>query len=171
VGCVAALQAARLRCGSVLLLDRAEFPRDKTCAGGLSPRTCRVLQGLGLWGDVTREAYPIRAARLVSPGGREAFLTSRAHGAVLSRRRFDQLLAAAAVREGVAASQGPHVRTRTVLHDASLGNAGAGTNPFVIGVDHFLKVGVGEDFVGRIMADGSDGSATFNHGSQRVPSE
>jgi geranylgeranyl reductase family protein len=108
-GCVAALQAARLRCGSVLLLDRAEFPRDKTCAGGLSPRTCRVLQDLGLWGDVTREAYPIRAARLVSPGGREAFLTSRPHGAVLSRRRFDQLLADAAVREGVAFQPGRKV--------------------------------------------------------------
>jgi len=100
-GSVAAREAARLGCGSVLLLDRAEFPRPKICAGGLSPRTCRLLAELGLWEEVSREAYPIRAVRLVGPNGRESVLVGKAEGAILPRRRLDKILVDAAVKSGV----------------------------------------------------------------------
>src|SRR5438309_11392768 len=39
----------------VLLLDRAEFPRDKTCGDGLTPRALRVLDQMGILSDVTRQ--------------------------------------------------------------------------------------------------------------------
>ena len=32
----------------VLLLDRAEFPRDKTCGDGLTPRALRALDHMGV---------------------------------------------------------------------------------------------------------------------------
>ncbi len=48
----------------VLLLDRADFPRDKTCGDGLSPRALRVL---GLMG--AREE--VEAERLVQTAGQD----------------------------------------------------------------------------------------------------
>ena len=42
--------------------------------------------------------------------------------------------------------------------DAALLDAGAGGDPLVGGVDHFLQVGVGQDRVGHIGADAGDGA-------------
>ena len=42
--------------------------------------------------------------------------------------------------------------------DAALLDAGAGGDPFVGGVHHFLQVGVGQDFGRHIGADASDGA-------------
>ena len=45
----AALSALRVRPGaSVLLLDRADFPRDKSCGDGIAPQVLDVLAALGL---------------------------------------------------------------------------------------------------------------------------
>jgi geranylgeranyl reductase family protein len=99
-GAVTALEAARLGCGRVLILDQEEFPGARVCAGGLSPRACRVLTELGLWDTVVREAYAIHTVRLVSPHGREVVLTGEPRGVVMDRRRFDQILVDAAVRAG-----------------------------------------------------------------------
>ena len=52
-GSAAALSALRVRPGaSVLLLDRAEFPRDKSCGDGIAPQVLDVLAALGLPGVV-----------------------------------------------------------------------------------------------------------------------
>lgn len=64
----AALLAARGHC--VLLLDRATFPRDKTCGDGLTPRAVAVLDRIGLLDGLRSAGYrQIGGARLVAPGG------------------------------------------------------------------------------------------------------
>lgn len=53
----------------VLLVDRAEFPRDKTCGDGLTPRAIPALDQLGLLKELSGRYQRISGARLVAPGG------------------------------------------------------------------------------------------------------
>jgi geranylgeranyl reductase family protein len=100
-GSSAAREAALRGVASVLLVEKEDWPRDKVCAGGLSPPARRVLRRLGLWERVLPLGYPIRAARLHTPGGRDLRLSGRGVALVVRRRRLDALLAAEAVRAGV----------------------------------------------------------------------
>lgn len=100
-GSVAAREAARRGCGSVLLVDREEFPRAKLCAGGLSVRSCRLLKELKLWGRIRLYGHPVKAARIVLPGGRRLLVPSAGAALVVDRFRFDHALVRAAVEAGV----------------------------------------------------------------------
>jgi menaquinone-9 beta-reductase len=98
-GSLAARELAR-RGASVLLVDRAKFPRYKVCGGCLNPRAIRQLQkaGLGkLAGDLG--AIPLRKLR-VGAAGRFADV-SLPTGAGVSREVFDAALIAAAIAAGV----------------------------------------------------------------------
>ena len=55
-GSVAALLLARAG-QRVALLDRAQFPRDKVCGDGITPRGARLLDQLGILGPVAAEAF------------------------------------------------------------------------------------------------------------------
>jgi menaquinone-9 beta-reductase len=70
-GAAAALEALRLRPGaSVILVDKAEFPRDKACGDGIGPHAVDELEALGAAGVL--DGYPpIRRLRLRSPRGLE----------------------------------------------------------------------------------------------------
>ena len=70
-GAAAALEARRLRPdASVLLVDKAAFPRDKACGDGLGPHAVDELGALGASGVL--DGYPpIRGLRLRSPRGME----------------------------------------------------------------------------------------------------
>ena len=55
---------------SVLVLDKAAFPRQKICGEYLSPEAARVLDRLGVLKDVDAEgAQPLRGMRIVAPDG------------------------------------------------------------------------------------------------------
>lgn len=108
-GAVAAREAARLGLGAVLLLDRAAFPRPKTCGGGLSPRARVTLERLGLWERVRPGAYPISGLRLVGPRGRAVTLGGREAAWVLDRERLDGRLVEAATDVGVRFEPGVRV--------------------------------------------------------------
>jgi len=105
-GATTALLLARAG-ASVLLLDRARFPRDKPCSEYLSPATTDVLQRLG--GGVLDAVERATHARLygmkvVAPGG-AAMLgrfrgASRPYSLALPRTSFDAILVAAAARAG-----------------------------------------------------------------------
>lgn len=63
-GASAALAARQARPGAtVLLLDRADFPRDKSCGDGVAPHVLDVLSGLGA-GDVLADRVPVRTLEL-----------------------------------------------------------------------------------------------------------
>ncbi len=105
-GCSAALEAASLGLGSVLLLEKEAIPRDKTCAGGISPQSRRFLRDRGLWPEVSRAGYPIHGARLRTPSGRDFLLRGGSRAAVVRRSRLDAILARAAVEAGAVLRSG-----------------------------------------------------------------
>ena len=53
----------------VTLLDRAVFPREKTCGDGLTPRAVGVLQDIGVLDDLLRAGQPIGGVEIVAPDG------------------------------------------------------------------------------------------------------
>ena len=69
----AAALAARRAGARVLLLDRAEFPRDKPCGDGIAADAVDVLAGLGVTG-LTDGYPPVADLRLVGPGGGQVWV-------------------------------------------------------------------------------------------------
>jgi menaquinone-9 beta-reductase len=55
----------------VLLLDRAEFPRGKTCGDALSPRAIGVVRSLGVLPELESRAARANSLLIVGPGGAE----------------------------------------------------------------------------------------------------
>src|SRR5574342_356024 len=41
----------------VALLDKSDFPRDKTCGDGLTPRALRILDAMGVLSKVEQQAF------------------------------------------------------------------------------------------------------------------
>jgi geranylgeranyl reductase family protein len=86
----------------VLLLDRSDFPRDKTCGDGLTPRALRVLDQMGILAEVTSHGCSVDGYEVVSPNGRatSARITSE-HGAlVVPRLTLDNIILNRAIRSG-----------------------------------------------------------------------
>ncbi len=54
----------------VLLVDKAGFPRDKTCGDGLTPRALGVLRHMGVLEQIAAAGCRIGAVRLYAPNGR-----------------------------------------------------------------------------------------------------
>ncbi|GAB7190862.1 hypothetical protein NUM3379_15690 [Kineococcus sp. NUM-3379] len=99
-GSAAALAALQARPGArVLLLDRADFPRDKPCGDGIAPHALDVLAGLGVPHAAAGYA-PVHRLELGFPGGPVAAGTMARPAHVVPRRVFDARLVEAAVRRG-----------------------------------------------------------------------
>lgn len=97
--------AAHLAAGGarVLLLDRADFPRDKACGGGLTPRGVAALERLGVETD---EGFVRVGGLEITGSGRHSVAcfpaTSRwpSHGLVARRSDLDAAILARAVAAG-----------------------------------------------------------------------
>jgi flavin-dependent dehydrogenase len=102
-GTAMAAHLGQLGVANVTLLDKHDFPRDKTCGSGVSPKGIQVLRDLGLWEEVKKEAYPIRGLRLVTPQGCESYLSGGAavDAVVCQRRILDHLILKKALDGGV----------------------------------------------------------------------
>jgi menaquinone-9 beta-reductase len=101
-GSAAALSALRVRPGaSVLLLDRADFPRDKSCGDGIAPQVLDVLAALGL-GGVVDDFAPVSTLSIgYPPGLGEAASGSMARPVrVVPREVLDARLVAGACAAG-----------------------------------------------------------------------
>jgi geranylgeranyl reductase family protein len=99
-GAAAALEARRLRPdASVLLVDKAAFPRDKACGDGLGPHAVDELAAMGAGGVL--EGYPpIRGLRLRSPRGLEVAGDPARPNHVVPRAVLDARLVSAALAAG-----------------------------------------------------------------------
>jgi menaquinone-9 beta-reductase len=101
----------------VLLADRADFPRDKTCGDGLTPRAVAVLDRLGVLPALQARGYQsISGAVTVAPSGAaftsrfaEACLGLPQFGMVVPRFELDDLLRQHAVDAGAQFLPGLHV--------------------------------------------------------------
>jgi geranylgeranyl reductase family protein len=102
-GTAAALRLAQLGVRDLMLVDVHDFPRDKTCGSGLSPRAIATLRQLDAWNRIEPLAYPIIGTRIVSPGGCEAWVSGgeRARAAICLRRDFDYALHRQVLERGV----------------------------------------------------------------------
>src|SRR4030095_12600933 len=91
----------------VTLIDRAEFPRDKTCGDWLTPAAMSELALLGLDRDAlsmqARAYATVTTTRLVSPDGRASTRQNAAAGACVPRRVLDQLVRKRAIEAGCGA--------------------------------------------------------------------
>jgi geranylgeranyl reductase family protein len=101
-GAAAALSARRTRPDArVLLLDRAAFPRDKSCGDGIAPQALDELARLGA-AHVLADRVPIRVLRITAPNGTQVVSTLRRPDHVVPRTLFDARLVDAAVASGAA---------------------------------------------------------------------
>ncbi|WP_433374039.1 NAD(P)/FAD-dependent oxidoreductase [Streptosporangium sp. CA-115845] len=113
-GAAAALRARQLRPDArVLLLDRADFPRDKACGDGIAAHCRDELALLGI-PDLVADYRPTRRLAVVSPGGARVSATSARPNHVVPRRVFDARLIDAARARGVEVRR-HHVRSLAVL--------------------------------------------------------
>jgi menaquinone-9 beta-reductase len=113
-GSAAALAACRAG-ASVVLIDRATFPRDKACGDGIAPHALDVLTDLGV--PAAADGYAeVPRLRLVSPGG-EVVARSMARPAyTIPRRIFDHRLVESARAAGAVFA---HHTVRRVTVDAA----------------------------------------------------
>ncbi|MEU8042029.1 NAD(P)/FAD-dependent oxidoreductase [Streptosporangium sp. NPDC049078] len=115
-GAAAALRARQLRPEArVLLLDRADFPRDKACGDGIAAHGRDELALLGV-PDLIADYRPTRRLAVVSPGGARVSATSARSNHVVPRKVFDARLVDAARARGV------EVRRHQVRALATLGD-------------------------------------------------
>jgi 2-polyprenyl-6-methoxyphenol hydroxylase-like FAD-dependent oxidoreductase len=72
----------------VVLLDKSDFPRDKTCGDGLTPRALRVLAGMGILDEVARQGHAITRYEVVAPNGKTTAHVGASSGHRRGRRRW-----------------------------------------------------------------------------------
>jgi flavin-dependent dehydrogenase len=85
-GCAAGITLARagLR---VVVLDRATFPRPKTCGDALSSLAVEVIRSLGAGDDLDRAPQAaVRCARAVFPDGSSVSRNDAAHAGLIVER-------------------------------------------------------------------------------------
>jgi hypothetical protein len=100
-GLATAVRLGQLGVGRVVIVDRMDFPRDKTCGSAVSPKGCELLEALGVGDAVANESYAINGLRLVTPRGRDVTLSSPQDVALICNRRvLDHLLLQRAQQTG-----------------------------------------------------------------------
>ncbi len=125
-GCAAAAGAVQARPDArVLLVDRAEFPRDKVCGDGIAAEAFDVLGGLGFDVPAVLDGYPpVTRLRLTSPGGSVVDRPLPEPVRVIPRRVFDERLFRDVLRRGVTferrAVRSVEVRSNEVLLDGEI---------------------------------------------------
>jgi geranylgeranyl reductase family protein len=147
---VAAAVTAHQRGLRVACLDRATFPRDKTCGDGLTASALRLLEDLGVAVPAIASTQPVTTVVLRAPNGRisELPLPRDGHHAVVTTRRdLDAALVARARAVGVAVHEGRSVtglevtRTGAVVAHGNGDGTVATTARFVIAADgHYSTV-------------------------------
>ena len=134
-GATTALLLARAG-ASVLLVDRARFPRDKACSEYLSPATTEILQRLGggILDAVEGSAHAkLYGMKVVAPCG--AAMCGRFRGGprpysfALPRTTFDTILVAAAARAGADVRECVTVENLVFDHGTVAAVVGRSGNP------------------------------------------
>ena len=139
-GAAAAITLARAGT-SVLLVDKARFPRDKCCGDGLTADALRQLEGLGLRPESVPDWQQVDAVHVRSPVGRTVRFPLPADGqyaVVAPRAQLDAALLDVARAAGVKVADGHGLTdARAVPGGIELDVAGLGplTTAYAIGAD------------------------------------
>ncbi|MCW5829867.1 MAG: geranylgeranyl reductase family protein [Deltaproteobacteria bacterium] len=97
-----------------LLLDQSRFPRDKVCGDGLTPRSTRMIERLGLREKIEGKYRRITSVRMISPFGTLAELEMPkecfgGQGFVVPRYELDSMLLQNALDAGARLQSGCRV--------------------------------------------------------------
>jgi flavin-dependent dehydrogenase len=133
--------------GSVLILEKERYPRDKFCAGGVGARADRLLASIGVEVDVP--SVPVDGVSLKLPDGTVS-VREGAVGRVVRRLEYDHALAKIAVARGARIEEGAKATAVTVAADGVTVETTAGT------------------FRGRVLV-GADGVGSFVRRSMGLP--
>jgi flavin-dependent dehydrogenase len=110
-GSAAAWQAAQT-VARVVVVDKAQFPRDKPCGDGLTPRTVSFIQKMGL-ADEVAGFHRVNGAKVFSPSEWDLSFPLRPgmpdHGHVARRSELDTLLLKRAESAGAEVRQSAEV--------------------------------------------------------------
>jgi menaquinone-9 beta-reductase len=127
---------------SVMLVDKATFPRDKCCGDGLTTGALRILERLGFTPDMVPSWQKLDEAWVRSPSGREVSLPfpegRGVYGAVVPRRELDAALVDLAATRGADIRQGhalTSIRTTGQAVEAEVDGIGTVTARYVIAAD------------------------------------
>ncbi len=140
---------------SVVLVDKAVFPRDKCCGDGLTTLALRELETLGLRPSMVPSWKSVDAAWLRSPSGREVRVPLPPDGifaATTPRRELDAALLDLSIAAGATAYQGHALEAiRQLPASVEVDIAGVGTvnASYVVAADGMWSatrkaLGVGE---------------------------
>jgi menaquinone-9 beta-reductase len=145
-GCAAGIVLARAGI-DVTVIDRARFPRDKTCGDAISN------DGMGLVGELGArdpvEAGPhalVWRSEAVLPDGTRIGRDYERPGYIVERRHFDDALRVALERSGARLVQGARVSALVREGARVVGAEGPGLSwsaPVVIAADGYGSVGLG----------------------------
>lgn len=131
-GACAALAALRARPGArVLLIDAADFPRDKCCGDGVAPQALDVLADLGV-PDAADGHGPVDRMRIRSGAGVEVLAPPPRPNRVVPRAVLDARIVAAAVGAGAVLRR---QRIREVVVTADGVDVGGERARVVVGAD------------------------------------
>lgn len=101
---------------NVLLLDKATFPREKTCGDGLTPRAIGMLDELGLLETVKVASYQMDEATVFAPNGTDVTTTMPLRDDVpplllsIPRFKLDNMILQKAVEAGVELREGINIQ-------------------------------------------------------------
>jgi geranylgeranyl reductase family protein len=112
----------------VALLDKATFPRDKTCGDGLPPRALPVLEKMGVLDEVQVQGWKSTGIAVTSSAGGHTRVPipslphAPSHAIVIPRLTLDHLLVKAAVDAGATLIEGAHIQNVEINADGVMAN-------------------------------------------------
>ncbi|UCF39933.1 MAG: geranylgeranyl reductase family protein [Gemmatimonadota bacterium] len=112
---------------SVLLLDRASFPRDKVCGDGLIPDALNALRRAGLYDRIAEDGHPLSVLSAFSP--RNIRVDVHGEFMTLRRERLDHILLQAAIERGARFEQARVTELRADDDGVTAVVGGAGDGP------------------------------------------
>jgi len=98
----------------IVVLEKATYPREKICAGGIGARAFRILEAIGVEVECPKVPLDAIALRL---GGETITTRSPGLGVVVRRVEFDHALAAQAIARGIEVRDGCGVHAFEVHDD------------------------------------------------------
>jgi len=90
----------------ILLIDKANFPRDKACGDGLTPRALRILEDMGVLDDLKSTGYWVNKVAIHAPNGSTVTASVPKKGEnpdyilIVPRLTLDDVLRKAALEKG-----------------------------------------------------------------------